>query len=137
MAPPNNGGSSKVFGQAMKKSSSKRSGNGGGGGSNYQRQFGGKGDKNNQGKKNTDTVNRSANDDDSTDNKAAELAQWRRIKQAKGEALDKAFGTERFAPSNHQTSTIIMNEKTTEKEPMKSRRGWLYNILPTTVCIFF
>jgi hypothetical protein len=129
MAPPNsnNGGSSKVFGQAMKKS--KRSS-----GSNYQRQFGGKG--NNKNKKNNDTVYRSADatsdSNANNDSKAAELAQWRRMKQAKGEALDKAFGTERFAPLN-QTTTIVTKAASKEPEQEQSRRGWLYNILPTTV----
>jgi len=72
-------------------------------GSRYQRQMGA-------------TVYRSADND----NKSLLAAQKRRQKQALGEALDEQFGMERFA-------------LTSSYQEEKRRRGWLYNMLVTTV----
>lgn len=102
MAP---GGASngRVFGQAMKKKSSSSS--------RYQRQFGAKGG------------NPSSNTPDEAALQAARAAEWRRAKQAAGEALDRKFGMERFGEASAQQG----------QEEVQQRRGWLYNVLPTTV----
>ena len=78
--------------------------------SRYQRQFGG-GGGGGMG------VSHSRRDSDKSDEEllAQRRAQRRRQKQAEGEHLDDAFGYERYDNNS--------------AEP--SRRGWLFNILPT------
>jgi len=111
MAP----GGQRVFGQAMQKNGNRRRG-GGGASSRYQRQFGNKG-----------TVYRSADNDAKSDESRA---LYRRQKQAAGEALDDIFGIERFAVStSHKKAKGDKDGEGTTRQ----RRGWLYNILSTTV----
>jgi hypothetical protein len=106
MAPP----SRPVFGQTIQKRK--------GGKSNYQRQFGGGGK--------TATVYRSGDDSTATEaSKAAARAEYRCAKQARGEALDKWFGMEWFA-----LDTTMAHTNSDQK---LQRRGWLFNMLPTTV----
>lgn len=105
MAPPK--GSRRVFGQAMGKS--KR----GGGGSSYQRQFGG-GSK----------AKIAPGDSKSTEEANAILAAKRRIRQEKAEQIDEKFGYETFA---------FQNTNGAESREVRERRGWLFNMLPTTV----
>lgn len=107
MARQGASGGGRVFGQAMKKKSSGRFNRGG---SNYQRQFG-----------NSKTVYR--NPDAKTDQESR--AERRRRKQAAGEVLDEVFGIERFAVSTQRSSA--------RSDRDRRRRGWLYNILATTV----
>lgn len=73
----------------------------------YQRQFGG------------NTSFRSGDTDDAAA-KAALAAERRKRKQVAAEKVEKAFGIDRFV---------------SDKEKTKPRRGWLYNVLPTTVRI--
>jgi hypothetical protein len=112
MAP---GGGNQVFGQTMKKKASKSSA-----GSRYQKQFG-NGNKGGS-KSNPSTVYRSAsnNNDDGSDPAAAR----RRFKQQQGQEIDKRFGYEKFALSAN--NNIAGSQST-------SRRGWLFQMLPTTV----
>lgn len=109
----NNNGSGRVFGQAMKKSSK-----GGSSSSNYQRQFGG-------GKGTHSRLASSADESQlSEDQLRAQMrAKMRRIRQAQGEELDVKFG---YAPFNHKTATT----------PNETRRGWLFNMLPTVRLLF-
>jgi len=103
-APPQ-----KVFGQTMHK---KKKG-GGGGRSNYQRQFGG------SHKSNPSTVYRSGGDDAAAASKKDSAAEFRRQKIAAAKQVEAAFGIERFVLQDNQQSA--------------ERRGWLYNLVPTTV----
>ena len=111
MPPPR--GSRRVFGQAMGKGQPKRS--------SYQRQFGG----GSNGNKSTIANNSNANNkmDDS-----ALLAAKRRIRQQKAEQIDEKFGYETFA---------FENTNGAESRQARERRGWLFNMLPTTVCFSF
>jgi hypothetical protein len=112
MAPPNR---NQVFGQAMQK----RKGGGGNNNnrSNYQRQFGG------SGKSSATTYRHAPQSSSSAGDNAETKAEWRRRKQAIGEVVDESFGVEKFS---------FQNVKSTEPEDLR-RRGWLYNVLPTTV----
>lgn len=76
--------------------------------SSYQRQFGG-----------SSTSFQSGDTDDAAA-KAALAAERRKRKQVAAEKVEKAFGIDRFV---------------SDKEKTKPRRGWLYNVLPTTVRI--
>ena len=100
------GGSRQVFGQTMRKKSSSSS--------RYQRQFG-----------NSATVYRAATEQSEAERKAAMIAERRRKKQIASKEVEKAFRMETFgligAPIDNEMSG--------------SRRGWLYNVLPTTVSI--
>jgi hypothetical protein len=84
--------------------------------SSYQRQFGG-------GKGNHSKI---ADAQKVEDDRAAFLAAQRRIHQQKSEQIDKIFGYEQFEFRN----TNDANDQTSET---KERRGWLFNMLATTV----
>ena len=114
MPPPK--GSRRVFGQAMGKS--KR-----GGGSSYQRQFGG-GSKS---KIAPGDSNNNNNTNKSTEDTNAILAAKRRIRQEKAEQIDEKFGYETFA---------FQNTNGSESREVRERRGWLFNMIPTTVRSF-
>jgi len=83
--------------------------------SSYQRQFGGGGkSKLNAG-----------SDDKKTDDLSAILAAKRRARQQKAEQIDEqVFGFETFA---------FHNTNGAESREARERRGWLFNMLPTTV----
>ena len=85
----------------------------GGGKSNYQRQFGGGGA----------TTYRQA--PKTADDAAETKAEYRRRKQAQGDLVDESFGVEKFS---------FQNVKSVDPKDLQ-RRGWLYNVLPTTVRI--
>lgn len=104
--PFQGGNNNAVFGQAMKKKKGR---------SNYQRQFGG-------GK--SATVYRSAS---STTSDAEAAAQKRRQRQILGEQIDAKMGVERFSAKNQQ------HEMMSADDTVSMRRGWLYNIMSTTV----
>jgi hypothetical protein len=106
MPPPR--GSRRVFGQAMGKPKSKASAN-----TRYQRQFGGGGGGHSK-------IASSSADDDTN----ALLAAKRRIRQQKAEQIDEKFGYETFA---------FQNSNGSESRERRDRRGWLFNMLPTTV----
>lgn len=107
MGPPS--GSRRVFGQAMGKRKSK---------SSYQRQFGG-------GSKKTHSLIAGSSDKGGEENNASQiLAAKRRIRQEKAEAIDEKFGYETFAFNNTNGA---------DSQQVRERRGWLFNILPTTV----
>jgi hypothetical protein len=97
--------SRQVFGQTMHKKK-------GGGRSNYQRQFGG------SSKQNPSTVYRSGDGDDAAD-KASKAAEFRRKKLETAKQVEISFGLERFVLEDNQQKA--------------SRRGWLYNLIPTSV----
>ena len=84
----------------------------GGGRSSYQRQFGGG---------NRGTRIPEAND---TNNAAEQAALMRKIRQQKGEQIDKQFGYEEFE---------FRNSNDGNNDEIMDRRGWLFNMLPTTV----
>lgn len=114
MAPPA-AASRQVFGQTMHKKKGR-----GGGGSNYQRQFGGKSTGN------PSTVYRSGGGDgdgteDGAAEKAAKLAEFRAKKLETAKQVETSFGLERFALEDNNN------------QQRASRRGWLYNLVPTTV----
>ena len=90
----------------------------GGGSSSYQRQFGG-GSK----------AKTAASDSNSksTEDMNAILAAKRRIRQEKAEQIDEKFGYETFA---------FQNTNGSESREVRERRGWLFNMLPTTVRSF-
>lgn len=100
------GGGRQVFGQAMRKKSSSSS--------RYQRQFG-----------NSATVYRAATEESENERKAALIAERRHKKQIASLEIEKAFGMETFG----LTGAALDNEAAS------SRRGWLYNVLPTTVSL--
>jgi hypothetical protein len=80
--------------------------------SKYQRQTG-----------NTQTVYRSgAEDETEKERKAAQTKEFRRKKQIACDEVEKAFAIDRFCITGDESES--------------SRRGWLYNVLPTTVSIF-
>lgn len=106
MAPPSRG---PVFGQAMQKRK-------GGGKSNYQRQFGGGG---------ATTYRQAPKGTDYEAAAAESKADYRRRKQAQGDLVDESFGVEKFS---------FQNVKSIDPKDLQ-RRGWLYNVLPTTVRI--
>ena len=114
MAPPK--GSRRVFGQAMGKS---KRGGGGSSSSSYQRQFGG-GSK----AKISPAGGGGNGDNTTTDDANAILAAKRRIRQEKAEQIDEKFGYETFAFQN--TNGVGSRE-------VRERRGWLFNMLATTV----
>jgi hypothetical protein len=109
MAPGGKGKSNQVFGQTMKKKSTS--------GSRYQRQAGNGGGG---GLKSNKTVYKSA--DASKDDAEDPAVARRRFRQQQGQEIDKRFGYEKFA--------LSANNKTTQSA---SRRGWLFQMLPTTV----
>jgi hypothetical protein len=124
----------KRFGQTMKKSSSSLAG------SRYQGQFG-----NNRGGSSHSRIAPSSSSSSSTtantaqslaETKAAEAAQRRRIRQEQGEAIDLLFGYPRL---EDQYSSQMMNhphQRTGGSDKlgiMKPRRGWLFQMLATTV----
>ena len=113
MAPPK--GSRRVFGQAMGKS---KRGGGGSSSSSYQRQFGG------GSKAKISPAAGGGNGDNTTDDANAILAAKRRIRQEKAEQIDEKFGYETFAFQN--TNGVGSRE-------VRERRGWLFNMLATTV----
>ena len=102
------GNASAVFGQTMRKKKH-------GGRSNYQRQFQGGSYK---------TIYRSA--DNETENADLLAAQKRRQRQKLGEQIDGQLGVLRFTPKSHEGEIP-------DESGLLRRRGWLYNILPTTV----
>lgn len=102
--------SGRVFGQSMQK---KKNGN-----NNYQSKFGGR----------CGTLPPVASNSVKA-NDAAQKAEYRRMKQIKGETLDQSFGIERFAIDNK-----MMRESHGQK---RQRRGWLYNMTTTTVSMRF
>ena len=105
MAPGGKGGGNQVFGQTMKKKSAPTS--------RYQKQAG-----NNYQSKQTVYKSAADTDDSATDPAVAR----RRFKQQQGKEIDKLFGYEKFALSNNN------NEPNSA-----SRRGWLFQMLATTV----
>lgn len=106
---------------------------GGGSGSastRYQRQFGG-GNKGGRSRFNQHSKIAGIDDDDEKRQEQESRAQFRRRKQAAGEIIDESFGVERFALQHqHQQQA---NKTTT---PSPERRGWLYNMLSTTVSLY-
>ena len=127
MAPPLTGAPRQVFGQTMH---SKRKGGGGGGRSNYQRQFGGGRGRGRGGGRglssNPATVYRSGENnnnqlDSSDKTKSESAAEYRRQKLETSKQVETDFGIERFVLLDHQQTA--------------ERRGWLYNLVPTTVRI--
>ena len=97
------------------------------GASRYQRQFG-----NFRSLRQRGQLNLKNEDDDGPKSKAAFAAQMRRAKQVKGNALDRnVMRVEEFMPSSSSTGAPDSNASLSSKQ--KSRRGWLYNVLPTTV----
>jgi hypothetical protein len=118
MAPP----SRQVFGQTMKKGSA---------GSNYRRQIGGK----------TNFNSSSQVSSDKNQNDTFNRAEYRRIKEAKGQIVDRKFGIERFThDSNNSNTNTKRNQGSnsdtnddTSSNMIRQKRGWLYNVLPTTV----
>jgi hypothetical protein len=78
--------------------------------SRYQQQFGG-------GSKAPASSTTSSDD-------AALLAARRQARQQKGEQIDAQFGFETFA---------FQNSNVDESRESRERRGWLFNMLPTTV----
>jgi hypothetical protein len=122
MAPP----SRQVFGQTMKKK----------GGSNYRRQFGGStgAQSYSSSQKTSDNNNKSSDTFNRTE--------YRRIKEAKGQAVDAKFGIERFGHdvnNNSDTNDFRINDTndSTNNTTIRQKRGWLYNVLPTTVSSLF
>jgi hypothetical protein len=105
----------KVFGQTLHKGNKQNNKRSGGGPSSYQRQFGHRGGKGNpKGGDNHGTTNADVAQ------AAAEAAAAARLR---GEALDESFGIEKFS-MNHSHRGETGNPR---------RRGWLYNVLATTV----
>ena len=109
---------------------SKRKGGGGGGSSNYQRQFGGGRGRGRGGGRglssNPATVYRSGENnnnqlDSSDKTKSESAAEYRRQKLETSKQVETDFGIERFVLLDHQQTA--------------ERRGWLYNLVPTTVRI--
>jgi hypothetical protein len=82
--------------------------------SRYQRQFG----NGNKGKSKSATVYKSASADDPA-------AARRRYKQEQGQQIDRKFGYEKFSLTNNA-----------QQQGELSRRGWLFQMLPTTVRSF-
>lgn len=78
--------------------------------SRYQRQFGGK---------TKGTITQS-----DQDSKAEEVAARRRLRQQQGEIIDVKFGYKRLEDQLSSDST---------NQPIIQRRGWLFNMLATTV----
>jgi len=109
MAPP----ARQVFGQTMHKKKKGRS--------NYQRQFGGGGGH----KSNPATVYRSGGGDDDAQqqSKSEKAAEYRRQKIETAKQVEAHFGIERFVLADNQQ--------------VAERRGWLYNLVPTTVRLGF
>jgi len=94
---------------------------GGSAATRYQRQFRGAGASGSG----EDTFKNSRVDHDDESR-----ANYRRQKQAAGEVLDESFGVERFALF-HQHHVNSKGNK--DGGPARERRGWLYNMLATTV----
>lgn len=121
------GASRQVFGQTMRKKSSSSSANRN---SQYQRQFGGGGRRKGTGI--GPNYSSSAPDD-------FDAAAKRRQRQIVGEEIDARFGMERFTARNqhshnsshHSTRSHVTHNSNVEQ----SRRGWLFNILPTSVSV--
>lgn len=114
----------KVFGQTVQKSTQ---GRGGGGPTRYQRQFG----RGNQGSSNSGRRVGNAGADGGTaastfSSSSAEAAVAARLR---GENLDESFGIDRFCLTN-----VSSSERNGPENP--KRRGWLYNVLSTTVRSF-
>jgi hypothetical protein len=111
----------KVFGQTVQAN-----GKGGSGASRYQRQFGNKGGG--PSRRDDDGGGGSAS---SSSSSAAQAAAAARIR---GEALDESFGIERFSWSTASHSHgARASRRSGPLDDALTRRGWLYNVLPTTV----
>jgi hypothetical protein len=107
MAPPGNQSNHRVFGQATRSNK---------GSSRYQRQLGG-------GSGNSHSLIASANSDVQLTEQqrlAQKRAEYKKRRQQEGEELDTKFGYERFGVSTAR--------------PGETRRGWLFNLLPTVCC---
>jgi len=121
MAPPSNKGqngggkSNVVFGQTMSKGNNSRKGRRSSRGSTrYQRQFGG-------GRRYLPSLDGGGDDDDGNkEQAAAKAAARRRARQLAGEEVDAKLGLKKFVATPGSTET-------------KERRGWLYNLMSTTV----
>lgn len=87
-----------------------------GGRTNYQRQFGGGGSS-------ATTYRQAPSSTKEAEDAAANKAEYRRRKKAAGEVVDERLGVEKFA---------FQHVKSTNPEDF-SRRGWLYNVMATTV----
>ena len=98
-----------VFGQTIQKGNANKQ--------NYRRQFGGQ------------VYRPTGNETTPTKSNDASKADYRRMKQARGEAFDKRFGMEKFALDGDDYRTADHDKKHQPKE----KRGWLFNVLPTTV----
>lgn len=129
MAPPAGGGGGgsgaprqQVFGQTMHRKKKGR----GAGRSNYQRQFGGGGGGGKTSyQSNPATVYRSGDGNiQQGDNKtkSESAAEHRRQKLETAKQVEAEFGVQKFVLADHQQTA--------------ERRGWLYNLVPTTVRFF-
>lgn len=110
MAPP----SRPVFGQTVQKKKG-----GGGGRSSYQRQLGGRGGGNSSKSTNSSNTVYQSGDKDEAAEKAAQVAEFRRKKLETAKQVETSFGLERFVLEENQQKA--------------TRRGWLYNLIPTAV----
>lgn len=123
----------KRFGQTMKKSSSSSSSSTAAG-SRYQRQFG---NNRGEGGNNHSRIAPSTTTTTLAETKAAEAAQRRRLRQEQGEEIDVLFGYPRLEDqySSHMMA-IHQNRNNGGSDRsgiMKPRRGWLFQMLATTV----
>ena len=123
MAPAHGDRSSKVFGQSMRKQQPSSSS------SRYQRQFGGGSGANRSNGNNNNNYNKNNRVLSTAQLDAESLAARRRQKQALGTALDQQFGLETFAATNARAAQPLREVSNTSQE----RRGWLYNVMATTV----
>lgn len=78
------------------------------------------------------------NDEGPLSSQAALAAQMRRAKQIRGNALDRdVMRVQEFALSSSSSSSApslsSSNNALENQNSMRIRRGWLYNVLPTTV----
>ena len=104
--------------------------------SRYQRQFG---NYRGNGRRHGTTSKYGGEDDrdeEGATSKATLAAQMRRAKLIKGNALDRdVMRVEEFMPSS-STTTSFSNQSSDRDSNKKNRRGWLYNILATTVRLY-
>ena len=121
----------RVFGQAV-RTKSKPGRGGGGGATRYQRQMG-------QGRnlpKNLAATNVSGATEE--EELAARRAEARRRRKAEGEAFDARFGYSRYdkrslTAASASAASAAKKEQTTTSTTSGSgsRRGWIFNMLPT------
>ena len=131
----------RVFGQAVRTKSGKGRGGGGGAATRYQRQMG-------QGRnlpKNLTATNVSGATEE--EELAARRAEARRRRKAEGEAFDARFGYGRYdkraltaasvsaAGGKMQAAGAGKKEQAAATSPGGSRRGWIFNMLPTVSSI--